>query len=464
MKYATFLAASLLTLATGHLHAEFPEAYIYVDIEFKVLVPTDTTLAAFTPATLGAANTSADNFIGAANQQLGNCWRGLRYRRFGDVKFVTAAEVGDSDDAGTGNDIDDLVRKIGVPPASDETDAQWGARDPLGKCFGYAPARPTEWKYRNDVCNFYLLTGFPGGLGSLSQSNPTATNMLVQGNFGIDPGRHELGHWFTIPHTFLSVQSDTLVPIGSLIPWGDDGFDDTLLDWHQGAQTLNSIAESFYSKKYYAYLTAAEKLNADAIFRLHYAKQFYDTNYTALTTAQKAVIDTYRNRDQSNNDSFARFGTLQRDLIANGNFGSPGSPVFYADLFLSNKNRVDALIANIESYHFGKGAVEGVFSELQSDRLCDVISQSTEGLDRSGIRGYECGKYIFFGGSVTKVGNPLGSSKRPYSTPSGAHAAAPGTRNILIGRPGTYSVGASPLILNKSVTLRATLAGPFTIQ
>lgn len=458
MKSHSFLAAIVLLLGTGACRAAFPEAYVYVDVEFKVLVPTDTSLAAFTPATVAAANTAANTFINNANQQLDNSARGLRYRRFGDVKFVTAAEVGDSNDAGTGNDIDDLVRLPG------ELDAAWGARDPLGKCFGYAPARPTEWKYRNDVCNFYMLTGFPGGLGSLSQSNPTATNMLVQGNFGIDPGGHELGHWFTIPHTFLTVQSDTLVPIGNLIPWGDDGFDDTLKDWHQGAQTLNSLAEAGYSGSSYASLNATNKQTVDAQFRLHYAKQFYNTTYTALTAGQKTVIDTYRNRDQSNNDSFARFGALQRDLIANGNFGSAGSPVFYADLSVANRVRVDALVSNIESYHFGKGSVEGFFSEKQFDRLCDVISQSTEGLDRSPIRGLDSGKYVFFGGPTTNSGNPLGSSKNPRATPGSAHAGAAGNKDILIGRPGTYGVGGGPLIMNKAVTLRATAAGPFTIH
>lgn len=313
------------------------------------------------------------------------------------------------------------------------------------------------------MCNFYILTGFPGGLGSLSQANPTATNMLVQGNFGVDPGGHELGHWFTIPHTFLTTQTNTPLPIGNLIQWGDDGFDDTLKDWHQGAQTLNSLGELTYGVKSYSSLNATQKADVDAKFRLHYAKQFYNATYTALTTAQKAVIDTYRTRDQTNNDSFERFGTLQRDLIATGNFGSPGSPVFYASTSTANQVRVDALILNIESYHFGKGSVEGVFSEKQSDRLCDVISQSTAGLDRSATRGLECGKYIFFGGPTVVSGNPLGSSANPRTTPANAHAAATG-RDILIGRPGTYGLGGTAITLNKAVTLRATLDGPFTIR
>lgn len=459
MKNRSFLAAVLLLAGSGACQAAFPEAYVHVDVDFKVLVPTNTALAAFTPATLAAANTAADNFISQANQQLDNSARGLRYRRIFDVKFVNAADVGDSDDAGTGNDIDDLFRLPG------ESNAAWGARNPLGKCFAYAPARPTQWQYYNDVCNFYILTGFPGGLGSLDQGNPTATNMLVQGGFDIDPGGHELGHWFTIPHTFLTVQSDTLVPVGNLIPWGDDGFDDTLKDWHQGAQTLNSLAEAGYSVNTYAALNATQQQAVDAQFRLHYAKQFYNTTYSSLTAAQKGVIDTYRSRDQSNDDSFARFGALQRDLIANANFGSAGSPVFYAELSVANRVRVDDLVSNIESYHFGKGSVEGYFSEKQFDRLCDVISQSTEGFDRSLVRGWDSGRYIFFGGPITNSATPLGSSKNPRSTPGSAHAGATATgRDILIGRPGTYSVIGGPLIMNKAVTLRATKAGAFTIQ
>lgn len=457
MKSHLFLAVLLLFGGVQPTCAAFPEAYIYVDVEFKILVPTNTALAVFTPATLAQANTAADNFMGQANQQLGNCWRGLRYRRFGDVKFVTAAAVGDSGDPGTGNDIDDLF------PAMPATHADWFARDSLTKCFELAPARIAEWQYRNDVCNFYIVTGFPGGLGALDQGNPTATNMLAQGDFGIDPGGHELGHWFTIPHTFLSVQSDTLVPIGNLIPWGDDGFDDTLLDWHQGAQTLNSLAQLDYSTELYSSLSPSQKIAIDARFRLHYAKQFYNTTYTALTAPQKTVIDTYRTRDQDFDDSYARTGALQRDLIADANFGNPGSPVFYADLTNGNRIRVDALIANIESYHFGKGSVEGVYSEKQSDRLCDVISQSTAGLDRSPTRATGSGKYIFFGGPTTVPGNPLGSSGYPCATLASAHAAAI-PNSIIIARPGTYSLNGSPITLNKAVTLRATKDGSFTIN
>ncbi|RYD22411.1 MAG: hypothetical protein EOP87_27010, partial [Verrucomicrobiaceae bacterium] len=88
MKSTSFLAALILFLDNGVCRAAFPEAYVHVDVEFKVLVPTNTALAAFTPATLAAANTAANTFINDANQQLDNSARGLRYRRFGDVKFV----------------------------------------------------------------------------------------------------------------------------------------------------------------------------------------------------------------------------------------------------------------------------------------------------------------------------------------------------------------------------------------
>lgn len=457
MKSQSFLAAFIALLGTGACRAAFPEAYVYVDVEFKILVPTDTSLAVFTSSNLAGANTAADNFLTQANQQLDHSRRGLRYRRFGDVKFLTAAEVGDSDDAGTENDIDDVFRRPG------ENNADWGARDPLVRCFNHAAARPAVWKHRDDVCNFYILTGFPGGVGSISQSNPMNSNMIVQGGFGIDPGGHELGHWFSLPHTFFSIEG-TAVPVGSLIAWGDDGFDDTLKDWHNGGQTLNSLAEAGYNGSSYAALGATDKQTVDAQFRLHYAKQFYNTTYTALTAGQKSVIDTYRNRDQSNDDSFARFGTLQRDLIANANFGSPGSPVFFAGLSTANQIRVDALVSNVESYHFGKGSVEGFFSEKQIDRLCDIISQSTENLDRSLTRSLDSGKYLFFGGPTTNSSTPLGSSKNPRATPGSAHAGAAGNKDILIGRPGTYGIGGGPLIMNKAVTLRATTAGPFTIQ
>lgn len=435
--------------------------YVYVDVQFKVLVPSDESKAVFRPSQRTQANTAADTLMNEVNRYMENSWRGLRYRRWGDVLFVTAADVGDSDDADNINDIDNLFQQ------PDETEDQWHARGPVVLPAALAPAQPAKWKFSNVACNFYILTNWPGGVGWLN------TNIIVQGGFWHNPGAHELAHWFTLPHPFNSTERDTPLPVGSLMEWGEDGFDDTLKDFHQGGHTLDSMAGADYGNdangnpRTYASLNALQRAAIEIKFRLHYAKQFYNVDYAALNASQKSVIDAYRIRDRDFNDSFSsRDAPLLRDLISTGNFGSPGSPVFYDSLSTANKKRVDDLILNIVSYHFGKGWPEfGIFSEKQSDRMCDIISRSTLGRDRSSTRAsvVEYGKYFFFGGPTADNSAPSGSSLRPLATAAAAVSAA-GDKDVLIGRPGTYpNPGGSSFTINKPLSIRATKAGPITL-
>ena len=179
------LAALALLFSTAAARAD---KYVYTDVQFIVLVPTNTALAPYTSATLTQANAAADALITASNNCFDRGQRGLRYRRCGNVAFVTAADVGDSDDADTINDIDNLFHRPG------ESDNAWYNRAFLLP-YTLAPARPTEWKYRTDMANFYLLPGTGGGIGSVSNQNATNENIIIQGHFGVNPGVHELAHW-----------------------------------------------------------------------------------------------------------------------------------------------------------------------------------------------------------------------------------------------------------------------------
>lgn len=447
MKHPFLLLAAALGLPSLSL-AQVP--YVYVDVQFKVLVPSNPPATfSFLPSQLAAANTAADAFLRDTNRSMENSWRGLRYQRQGNVLFVTAADVGDGN-GDNKNDIDFLYQQTG------ETREDWLARKPINTPADLAPSRPTAWKYSSTACNFYILSGWPGGVGYFD------LNLVVQGGFNRDPGVHELAHWFGLRHPFSSTETNTPLPVGSLIQWGDDGFSDTLKDFHQGGHTLNSLSQTSYSKNY-AEINAAQRTAMDTNFRNHYAKQFYNVNYASLNASQKSVIDAYRTRDQNSDDSFsARDAPLLRDLIANGNFGAPGSPVFYSALSAANKQRVDDLILNIASYHFGKGNTEfGIFSEQQSDQMCDRISYATVlTTHRTYARNSSSGKYLFFGGPILDPNlSSVGSSKRPINTPASAITAA-SAGDVLLGRPGAYpNPGGNSFTINKPLSIRATKAG-----
>ncbi|MEO0016724.1 MAG: hypothetical protein RLZZ522_7, partial [Verrucomicrobiota bacterium] len=236
-------------------------------------------------------------------------------------------------------------------------------------------------------------------------------------------------------------------------------------DWHQGGYTLRSLAEQFYNKGLFD--LSYEELSATRTrFRDHYTKQFYNTTHASASATQRQRINQYVTNDESGN-SFLRESLLIRDLIANGNFGSPGSPVFFASLNAGQQTQVDNLIMNIESYHIGKGG-SGWFSEKQLDRICDAVSAAYASRDRTAARAVESGRYWFFGGSATDSAAPSGSSLDPLATPAQAHnavitypPAVPVKNDVLIGRPGNYP--ATNLRINKPCVIRATQSGSFSV-
>ena len=514
------LAVCLLAWAAQPSCAASPEAYIYVDVGFKIFVKSNgetspkawinngTTPVYFNPVTdQTEANNLADEMLQHAtdlsvNSMMDYNWRGLRYRRYGDVEFIRADVT--PIDATLKSRIDSLFRSSYA--AGTPGDTAYNTFDPAGKIATWAnvdAASKTTWKWYEDRSNFYLVGGFGGGVGY-----GPPTNLMVQGGLWTNPATHELGHWFSLPHTFRIGSA----PAAGVCYWGDqdapaehgDGFTDTLVDHVGGVQSLDDNASFIYHTSYAA-LTASQQLVIRNRFLNYYAMQFFGAaSYDDLTISQKLRIPPYDNAapaptsadynrlavhiygvnfsdlvagDQAgiinavaNPDAAwwiknARWGVwyckVDDDLIATHDFNSK----FYDELDAWEADQVRLLNANIMAYRAGKGSPFGLLSEQQLDRMCDLISQNTNGMDRSPTRGWECGKYIFFGGPTTDWGAPVGSSLNSHATITSAHTAATG-RDILIGRPGTYPVpgpNGTELRLNKAVTLRATKDGAFTI-
>jgi hypothetical protein len=489
----------LLCLTTAHA-----EKNVYVDVNFVAVKSPGSGLFYGPKLDSGLVNNNnslADTFLTSVNAVMLRSGRGLLFRRLGNIQYKTLS-LGDTDSNGT-DDIDQI------------TAAEFA------KGFVYtfvnnaeAPANRVAYGYFGGALNFHMIPSMNFGLGF------SPDNAVIQGGFKVDPGTHEMGHWFTLPHPFRA-NSDP-----GYLYWGDsespeehgDGFTDTLIDYvGPGVVTLDdSAAKNFTNANgppvTYASLTVPQKTVAQTWFRDHYAKAYFGAiSYNALTSAQQLRIPPYdtaaplpvatdreRLAIHVYGAGFDSLTTVEQngitsaiaapsaafyiqdarksvwyckvddDLIARHNFGR-----FHDELNAWEQDQIRLLNANVASYRTGKSSPYSVFSEQQLDRMCDIISQPTDGRDRSPTRATRSGKYIFFGGPTTVPSAPSGSSLRPMINIANAHAAVtaysstnfPEKADIIIGRPGTYPVPGpnGTLRINKPCTIRATNAGAFSI-
>lgn len=512
--FLPFLLIVLLAGLIRPVRAGFPQSYVYVDVNFVILVKANGETIPKSlnperwfnpalPADVAEANRQADAMLEHAtelsvNPVMDNNWRGLRYRRLGDVKFVSSIDG----DATFRDRVDSLFRSY-YPPTFAGTQA-YDAFDPEKKLAAWGPTDPL-WKWSMGAANFYLVGGFGGGVGFGSD------NLMVQGGFWTNPATHEFGHWFSLPHTFRADGGQGQ----AVCYWGDDdlpqehgdGFSDTLIDHVGCVITLDDAAGRLYqngdgSPKTYSQLTSNEQTNTRNWVRDFYAYEFfnrpysqlnvnelqrippfdinapmattadrdrlsiffYGVPYAPLTTGEKANID-WAIANPAADWWFGKGATfwmwyvrVDNDLIAKHNFN-----VFYDQTDAWQKEQMRRLDANIIAYRAGKGSPYGIYSELQNDRLCDQISGYNTGYgERGATRAIGSGKYVFMGGGANNT-MPAGSSLNPHNSLHNTVLAAT-TNAVVIARPGTYArPSASAYTITKPMTIRATKDGPAVI-
>lgn len=391
-----FHAAVLLFLtSTGPAAAQVPDNVINVRVSLKVIV---------SPATGTVPSDSKGNLMNDAllrdafrdmNRWLPNNWRGYR------IQLVDLDASGNFPRVGTQS-------KPAIPSDPSNTEknpAIWYSTE-LKVPYSGAPsdidnqrfettakANKTAFIWNDTAINIYMnnkgwsSANFPSakrdviatGYGLLRDGAATgqtwADSYKVAGNL-----LHEIGHAFELYHTFET----------------DDGIADTAPDNRSAPDgrdetgVRNSLAQLNYSK-----------------------------NYSALTTAEKLLVDNTANNAMS-----------------------------YYQLFYDNPP-VGKVIPDAERF----GPTRFVFTPLQMDRWADWANKTPRNVTLSGVM-------RFVDASAATSGTGLASNS-PIKTLAAAIPTANGAGgDILLLRPGTYTAAT----LAKPMTLRATPAGVVTIK
>jgi hypothetical protein len=467
MKTHTLLASAAMMILGTNL-ASALEPFIYVDIDFKVLVSStgrmsgvaaDSSTHSFS-ATVG--NQRADTFISALNDTFMKMGRGLRARRKRDVQSVVN---------GNGD-------------AQPQTDIYFPCTWNIMLSGVFTPtvkSSPTEWKYLTSACNVYIFDGyrddldkslpppsqgyFAGGIGY------AVANIIVCSGLGADPMVHEFAHWLDLQHTFL----DGSVPVAGPPLWKDDGFSDTLEDSGAPFRTLDDLAKEDYGfQATYAARSSEEQTTLQTRFREYYAQQIGATSaatFADLSTLQRNRINDWLNHNLNKTlgSPFIRASAQTdavADLIAARNFpNASGSRPFYDEVTNDQRAKIESLLANIESYHSGKSSPvsSGAFTAQQLDHMADRLRELNPTT--------ASGKFIFVGAAdtPTDTGKPLGGSKNPHPASISGLAAAQSQLNASTGKmdivllaPGAYP---GSVTLNVKGTYRArTTTNPNTFE
>jgi hypothetical protein len=467
MKTHTLVAAIAMLILSTSL-ASALEPFIYVDIDFKVLVSStgrvspeaeDSSTHSFS-ATVG--NQRADTFISALNDTFMKMGRGLRARRKRDVQSVVN---------GNGD-------------AQPQTDIYFPCTWNIMSSGVFTPtvrSSPTEWKYLTSACNVYIFDGYREALDSSLQPPSqgyfaggigyAVANIIVCGGFGADPMVHEFAHWLDLQHTFL----DGVVPVAGPPLWKDDGFSDTLEDSGVPFRMLDDLAKEDYGfQATYATRSPEEKSALQIRFREYYAQQIGATS--AATFSDLSAHQRNRINDWLSNDLIGTLGNpyiresiytdAVADLIAARNFPkASGSRPFYDEVTNDQRAKIESLLANIEAYHSGKPSPvsSGVFTAQQLDHMADRLRELNPST--------ASGKFIFVGtaDTPTDTDKTVGGSKNPHpATVSGLAAAqsqldvSNGKMDIVLLAPGAYP---GSVTLNVKGTYRArTTTNPNTFE
>ncbi len=271
---------------------------------------------------------------------------------------------------------------------------------------------PTQFQYRTDVGNIYIVhPSSCGGYGLFPNNSHATTNIfMMNGVTDISLFIHEMGHYSNLEHTFATQE-------GTAGVIGDEGtaLSDTLPDvWDFGTNSPLLVEVTPTPARWNSL-----------------AQRMYAGTYSTLNSDQK----------------------LQVRMMA-----SIGDQNFGASYTTDQIEKIWLIWENLMSYHKGADpdATNWLLTEQQMDRWSDTYAL---------VRPIATGRMWYFGGLGGLIRD--GTAAKPYIDIQSANSAASASgSDIIIGRPGSYATpvpNGAPFTLSKPVTIRATRNGAITL-